>query len=364
MSKIIYLGEIYEKPKTGGQKYNSKVLLHLQRSGFSVEECDAGSYKLPFSFLRIIAMNVAFVKSVMPLLEEDTIVVEDVYSNLQTVFLNLLMKVRRRGILVGICHHLFVREKQNILLRAACYLAAFCMLRFFNAIITVSSSTKKDLIRFGVSKGKIWIIPNATEAPQVGRQTHESEEMRILFVGTCYPRKGLHHLLEAVAMLKGYKIKVDIVGDMRANRAYVKRLRSMLNKHGIAHLVTFHGLLYGESFWQKFVEADMFVMPSFWESFGIVFLDAMSFGLPIITTNAGAIPDLVKHEENGLLVRPGDTSALASAIERLVISPSFRRKLGQNGFKFMQDHKEYSSWDLVGERFRSVIGSLKGERAC
>lgn len=358
MSKFLYLGTIHENPTTGGQKYSSKVFEYLEKSGYSVEVCNVGPYKLPFSLLRLIAMNIGYVKCVMPSLEKDTIIVEDVTSILQMVFLNLLMKIRRKGRVLCICHQLFIREKQNIFIRVACYMTAFCMLRFFDAIVTVSNSTKRDLMRFGVKAEKVHIIPNATDAPQVGKNKYDSDEVRILFVGTCYPRKGVQYLLEAVAKLKNYKIKVDIVGDTEADSVYVKRLYTLLNKHGISHLVTFYGLLYGESLWQKFIEADIFVLPTFWESFGIVFLDAMSFGLPIVTSDVGATPDLIKHEVNGLLVKPGDSRVLASAIERLVVSPSLRQKLGRNGFKFMQEHPEFTSWDVVGEKFKSVIESL------
>jgi len=364
LGKVVYLGSQIGQPKTGGQKYNSKVLGYLERSGFSIEACEVGPYKMPFAFLRVIAINIGYVKRVFPLLEKDTIVIEDVYSNIQTVMLNILMKFRRRGIMVGICHALFMRIEKNIIIRAACYAATLCMLRFFDAIVTVSNSTKRDLVRFGAKEERIYIIPNATDAPQVGKNNYDREEVRILSVGTCYPRKGFHYLIEAVAKLKHLKIKVDIVGDTKANSAYVKRLHSMLSEHGIAHLITIHGYLCGESLWRKFIEADIFVLPSFWESFGIVFLDAMSFELPIISINVGAIPDLVRHEENGLLVKPGDPGALASAIERLAVSPSLRRKLGQDGFRFMQKHPEFTSWDITGERFREVIGSLIGRRAC
>ena len=364
LMKVVYIGSQIGQPKTGGQKYNSKVLGYLERSGFSVEECEVGSSKLPLATLRIIAMNIDHVRRVMPLLEEDTIVIEDVHSIMRTVFLNVLMKFRRRGTMVGICHHLLIREKSNIFLGAAGYFVTFCMLRFFDAIVTVSNSTKRDLVKFGAKEEKIYVIPNATEAPKIEKQKYGQDETRLLFVGTCYSRKGLDTLIEAVSFLKNHRIRVDIVGNLEADRNYVSKLYGLVKEFAIDEKVAFHGYAKIEQLWEYYRKADIFVLPSLWEGFGIVFLDAMSFGLPIITTNAGAIPDLVKHEENGLLVKPGNSRALASAIERLAVSPSLRRKLGQNGFRFMRDHKEYSSWDLVGERFKSVVESLIRRRAC
>jgi len=364
LRKVIYLGSQIGQPRTGGQKYNSKVLGYLERSGFSVEECEYGLSKLPFASLRIIAMNIDHVRRVMPLLEDDTIVVEDISSNIQAVMLNLLMKFRRRGIMVGICHHLFVREKQNIILRTACYAATYFTLRLFDAIVTVSNSTKRDLMGFGVKEENIYVIPNATDVPQVEKNKYDRDEVRILFVGRCCPRKGLHYLFKAVADMKHHKIEVDIVGDLEADKKHVSELYGLLKKLAIDEKVAFHGHVRIEQLWDYYRNADIFIMPSLWEGFGIVFLDAMSFGLPIVSTNVGAIPDLVRHEENGLLVKPGDTGALASAIEQLVVSPSLRRKLGQNGFRFMQEHPEFTSWDVVGEKFKSVIELLLRKCAC
>ena len=364
LKRVIYLGSQIVQPKTGGQKYNSKVLGCLERAGFSIEVIDFGLNKWPFFILRGIAINIDHVRRVMPLLEEDTIVIEDVSSNLHAVFLNLLMKFRRKGIMVGICHHLVVREKWKIFLCIASYAATFCMLRFFDTIVTVSNSTKRDLVRFGVKKEKIHVIPNATDAPQVGKNKYDRDEVRLLFVGTCYPRKGLHYLLEAVAKLNHHKIKVDIVGDLKNDKKHVSELYGLVKQLAINEKVTFHGHVGIEQLWDHYRKADIFVLPSLWEGFGIVFLDAMSFGLPIVSTNVGAIPALVRHEENGLLVRPCDPAALASTIERLVVSPSLRRKLGQNGFRFMQEHPEFTSWDIAGERFKAVIELLIGRRTC
>jgi FkbM family methyltransferase len=364
LKKVIYLGSQIDQPTTGGQKYNSKVLGCLERAGFSSEVIDFGKNIWPFFILRGIAVNINYLRRIMPLLEKDTIVIEGISSNLHAVFLNLLMKFRRKGILIGICHHLFVREKSNIFRRTASYAATFCMLRFFDAIVTVSNSTKKDLVRFGVKEEKIHVIPNATEAPQVGKNNYDHEEVRILFVGTCYPRKGLRYLLEAVAKLKRDKIKIDIVGNLEDDKKHVSELYRLVKKLGIDERVTFHGHVRIEQLWDHYRRADIFVLPSLWEGFGVVFLDAMSFGLPIVSTNVGAIPELVRHEENGLLVKPGDPMALAAAIERLVVSPSLRRKLGQNGFRFMQEHPEFTSWDIAGEKFKAVIESLIGRRTC
>ncbi|MCX6827592.1 MAG: glycosyltransferase family 4 protein [candidate division Zixibacteria bacterium] len=364
LKKVIYLGSQIGQPTTGGQKYNSKVLGCLERAGFSIEAIDFGLNKWPFFVLRGIVRNIDHVRRVMPLLEEDTIVVEDVSLNLHFVFLNLLMRFRRKGIMVGICHHLFVREKSNIFLRILSGVATLCILRSFDAIITVSNSTKRDLVRFGAKEEKIHVIPNATDAPQVENNICDRDEVRILFVGTCYPRKGLRYLLEAVAKLKHHKIKVDIVGDLENDKKNVSELYRLVKELAIDEKVTFHGHVKTEQLWDHYRKADIFVLPSLWEGFGIVFLDAMSFGLPIVSTNVGAIPDLVRHEENGLLVKPGDPVALASAIERLVISPFLRRKLGQNGFRFMQEHPEYTSWDIAGKRFKALIELLIRRRTC
>jgi glycosyltransferase involved in cell wall biosynthesis len=101
--------------------------------------------------------------------------------------------------------------------------------------------------------------------------------------------------------------------------------------------------------------SDIFVLPSLKETFGIVFLEAMHYGLPIVTTNVSAMPELITDGENGLLVPPADSQALAKALSKLVENPELREQLGERG---RQRIKNAYYWEQTSSKFLSLVQSI------
>jgi len=94
--------------------------------------------------------------------------------------------------------------------------------------------------------------------------------------------------------------------------------------------------------------ADVFVLPSYWEGYGIVFLEAMSLGLPVVSTTAGAIPEVVRHEKNGLLVQAGDVQGLSEALHTLIVQPELRAKFAEHA---KQAAKHAADWVKIEQKF-------------
>jgi len=109
--------------------------------------------------------------------------------------------------------------------------------------------------------------------------------------------------------------------------------------------------------------ADVFILSSIFEGFGIVLLEAMSFGLPIVATKVGAIPELVQDGVQGVLVPPGDSVALARALKELISRPQLRERYGTEGLKTAAELEEIYSWKAVGERIWKVLLSCVGRES-
>jgi glycosyltransferase involved in cell wall biosynthesis len=152
---------------------------------------------------------------------------------------------------------------------------------------------------------------------------------RLLAVGRLEPQKGFDVLVDAVAILRrqGVDVKLDIAGE-GGERA---RLTAQIARAGLEAHVALLGRR--EDVAALMRGADAFVHPARWEGFGLVLLEAMSAGLPIVATAVGAIPEVVADGETALLAPPDSPEAFAAAVAGLVADPVLARRLGVGGYE-------------------------------
>lgn len=179
-------------------------------------------------------------------------------------------------------------------------------------VIAVSETTAQSLIESGVSQGKVTVIPNGIN-PDLFRHHEPSGSIRrLLFVGNLVEDKGVQILLEALALINDPDLCLSIVGD-GAFRTELERLTSTF---GIADKVSFLGELAPDKLVNLYHEHDALVHPSFIESFGIVVVEAMACGLPVLATRNGGSEHIVT-DKTGILVEPRDVNAMAEGIRQL-----------------------------------------------
>ena len=180
---------------------------------------------------------------------------------------------------------------------------------------------------------------------------------RLLFVGRLVERKGVHHLLRAIAVAR---IRRDVHLDIVGTGPEEARLLKLAAELELDHTVTFHGFVSDEQLARHYVGADAFVLPAVVdrkgdvEGLGVVLIEALAHGTPAIASDAGGIPDIVKHGQTGLLVPPGDPTALAGAILELAADPARAAALGRAGRRHVQ---ERFSWDAIVPR---LVGLYRG----
>jgi glycosyltransferase involved in cell wall biosynthesis len=186
------------------------------------------------------------------------------------------------------------------------------------------------------SLNRVDVIPFGAPLPTESKIHKQAETIRIVFMKSLLGIYGPHILLHAVALSKrkGTNITLDLFGD-GPDEENLKRLSRRL---GISEIVFFRGRLPLNQIASKYMEYDIMAMPSLSESFGVAALEASSVGLPVIASNVGGIPEVVKDGVTGILVRPGDPEALADAIIKLASSVELRNKMGQAGRKFVRDN--------------------------
>lgn len=185
-------------------------------------------------------------------------------------------------------------------------------------IIVVSRHTKKSLSKYyGVSEGLITVIHNGHEwddkSSVPGKSTtKEKSPLKVLFVGRLEERKGVQFLLKSIKHFdKSCDVNARFILVGKGNHQQYRQLSNFL---GIDHLVSFEGYLEEERLKKLYANSDIFVLPSKLEGFGLVLLEAIEFGLPVIGTNRGGIPEVIEEYNNGTIVRYGEESELSKAV--------------------------------------------------
>lgn len=194
------------------------------------------------------------------------------------------------------------------------------------------------------SSKKIAIVPNGLEDDAfhfLPLNRTVGDKTVILFVGMVAESKGVSILLQAAMLLmKKHNIRVQYVGGF-ASLAYEREVYNFIDEHQLHKIVQFFGIQQGYDKWKFFAEADIFCFPSFYESesFGNVLVEAMMFELPVVATDWRGIPDVVQHNETGILVPVKDAQAVANALGLMIEAPEVRKKFGINGrTKFLNQY--------------------------
>jgi glycosyltransferase involved in cell wall biosynthesis len=148
-------------------------------------------------------------------------------------------------------------------------------------------------------------------------------------VGSLIPRKNLHLLIRAVAAFPG--VHLSVVGDPTVDPSYTKRLRREIAARHLEKRVVLCGRLSPAELEEEYRRADLMAVPSRYEGFGIVFLEALARGVPVVAPRAGGVLDIVTPGVEGVLVRPGSVSALRRALREIIEEPDRLLRMGAAG---------------------------------
>lgn len=213
-------------------------------------------------------------------------------------------------------------------------------------IFIMSTNIRRSLLtQYSCPKDKIVYVSagsNVEHSEDKGLDGKDYSQKNILFVGLEWERKGGPELVEAFrkASLIHPDATLTIAGSSPKLKDKNIRVEGYVPLSRIGEL---------------YKEATVFCMPTKLEPFGIVFLEAMMYRLPIVATNIGAIPDFIEDGLNGYTVEPGDSDSLASALITLLDCPEKRKDFGQAGYEIF---REKYMWEKVAEKLKSNIGSM------
>ncbi len=188
----------------------------------------------------------------------------------------------------------------------------------------------------------------------------DTSPLRLLYVGNLIRRKGLHTLLEALSQLPRDHWRLTVIGRDDMEPDYVRRIQRQILALGLTEVIRLLGAVEPASVSQFYASHQLFVLPSLYEPLGIVYLEAMGHGLPVIGSSAGGGAELITHGDNGLLIGPGDAPALAGHLARLIAD---RHELDRLSVGAWRHAREHPTWMETTDRIRGFAAGLVGAAA-
>ena len=187
-------------------------------------------------------------------------------------------------------------------------------------------------------------------AVEARNRAFEPGPLRLLFLANVTPLKGLHVVLDAIMRLAPSTCTLDVLGSLDVEPTYA---REMQKKAAVlSQTVAFRGILDYQRLAEHMRHAQVLVLPSFYEGFGIAYLEAMAFGQPVIGSRAGAIPQLITNGENGYLIEQGDSLTLAGQIQELANNRGLLSRLSVGALRRFQAQP---TWQQSMEAIRGFL---------
>lgn len=238
----------------------------------------------------------------------------------------------------------FPRSLGEVITALSCHSAdlLFCLSEFSKR--DISRAYRLPLSRIAVTYAG---VDSSFTAQASQRDTSDNDPFSLLFCGRLngpHEQKGVDVLLKSLPLiLRHHKVVLNIIGAGPRLTQY----QALAGELGIGEHVRFLGFVEHEEMPRHYQDADLFVLPSRRESFGLVLAEAMACGLPVVATTAGAIPEVVEDGVTGVLVAPDDPEALANTVVSLLSDPERMKAMGTAGVERV---RERFTWEKVAQR--------------
>ena len=344
--RFIYPGDL--NTPTGGYHYDRQIIMAWKEAGIGV---DCVSLEGNFPFPDEVDISSAITKlSSKPLCDITTIDALAGGASSQ-----LMEAVAKSGPVVSLIHHPLCLES-GLTDEAARNLKQQEQsgLNFVDHVVTTSQATKTTVHKlFGYPETQITNILPGVERKSLS-EGGNSKTINLLCVASIIERKGHRFLIEALADLSDLDWKLDCIGMIDAEPELYEWLLEACRRNNLSDRIVFHGAVDSETLDAAYMNADLFVLPSLYEGYGMVYAEAITRGLPVIATNAGAIPDTVPSR-CGLLVEPSNTAALRNALRKVLEDEDLRFKMRQAA---IDAEPGFPTWKNSASQFAIKLRSL------
>lgn len=345
---------------SGGFLYDRLLVEHLRAAGDQVE-----IFSLPFrSYALLLSDNWSRELERTLLTSRLDVLIQDELNHPSLFALNPCIRDRLGCPIVSIVHHLRSQELrpgwQNWIYRwiERQYLNSVDAFVFNSqssrrTVETLLTETKPSTVAYPGGDR----LGSAPSSDFVRMRARQSAPAQLLFLGNVIPRKGLHTVLSALGQVPEDQWTLTVVGSLTNDPAYVSHVRALAQRLGIASRIRFTGSLDNLEVTAILARSNLLVVPSSFEGYGIVYAEAMRWGVPVIASTAGGACEIVEHGITGALIPPGDVDALAWWVNSLT---SDRARLESLSLAANERTKTQPTWSESTAAIRGFLQSIAG----
>jgi len=273
--------------------------------------------------------------------------------------LNQRMKRSLKAPVVSIVHHLRTSESEHSAAALPFYRhVERAYLRSADDFVYNSHTTRKvvETMLGGETRGVV-ATPGGNRLAGltlagVEKRCQMPGPLRLVFVGSLIPRKGLHTLVEGLSLLREENWVLDVVGRQDIDPDYTKDVKTQIRKYGMENRIRLHGSLPDAKLQQVLSRAQVFIVVSSYEGYGIVYLEGMNFGLPVIASTGGGAHEIVQDGKTGRLVKPGDVAGIAAAVQEYCRD---RKLMRAHSLKARDAFNAFPTWQQSGKTIRDFL---------
>lgn len=228
--------------------------------------------------------------------------------------------------------------------------------------LVLGERLKRDVDYF-ISDDRLYVLPNSVpdidpRKRLIGAGGHRNNTT-VIFLSNLVPTKGPMEFLKMAKVVSERESSVRFVlAGQHTYRDFSQELMEYVERQNLQDIVEFRGAVFGETKEKLFQDAHLMVFPTYKETFGLVNIEAMQWGLPVISSDVGAIPDIIQDGINGFIVDPHNITQIANRVLQLIRNPDLRQSMGQAGRKL---YEENYSLDAYNQGVKSAMRFFRFE---
>lgn len=342
-------------PITGGEFYNHALLEGARKAGLTVYILEQSA--LPKLFQNILGANLYYLYKTLTL-PRNSAIIFDTSLHMRFIIAFIFQYLfKKRTPAIGMLHHFDYWDKPNKLRRAIHKTLEKFICSNIDYLITNTQFTYNNYLSLTNKQETFYKILNPYLRNKNSTPTKAQQENRItelLQVGTIERRKNILNTVTAIIQSE-LKIHCTFAGNYNED-PYFNSVQELIKKHKAENLFTFTGRVSDEDLERLYLNADIFILVSQMEGYGMVYAEAMKYGLPIIGTTAGAVPDLVINNVNGALCDPNDVTNICKTIIEVTHSKEKCAHFSKNN---IESYKKMHDRDTFTEASKLIFEEIQ-----